>query len=318
MENFPSVLESISDLTKRQIDGLMELSQQIKLRPWHPISFPNKKPIIATSFLENSTRTKHSFEIAIHKMGCTYIDFIAETSSLKKGESLEQTLLTLFGQGVDLCIIRSAVSHELAQFKENPPLKIINGGDGTHQHPTQALLDLFTLKEMGIKLKGKTFCIAGDNIHSRVGHSLIDLLPMYGAKVLLFGPEEFLPPVTEESNFEITHSRSEALEKADILYLLRVQKERHSHLESIDMDNYHREYGFNLEMIESLQKKLPILHPGPANIGVEISDDLIHSQYYLGHEQVRHSTFLRMAIIQSILQNGDKSIGFKENTFFNN
>ena len=316
MEKFPSVLESIKDLTKDQIDGLLELSHQIKLRPWHPIPFPNKTPIIATSFLENSTRTKHSFEIAIHKLCCTYIDFDAEKSSLNKGESLEQTLLTLYGQGVDLCIIRTSVSNQLESFKKNPPIKIINGGDGTNQHPTQAILDLFTLIECGIELKGKTFCIAGDNIHSRVGHSLIDLLPKYGVNVLLFGPKEFLPKNIESDKVSITHSRKEALEKSDILYLLRVQKERHSSLETIDMDKYHDEYGFNLEMIKATKKKLPILHPGPANIGVEISQDLIESDYYLGHEQVRHSTFLRMAIIQSILLNGDKSIGFKENTFF--
>jgi aspartate carbamoyltransferase catalytic subunit len=316
MEKFPSVLESIADLTKDQIDGLLELSHQIKLRPWHPIPFPNKTPIIATSFLENSTRTKHSFEIAIHKLCCTYIDFDAEKSSLNKGESLEQTLLTLYGQGVDLCIIRTSVSNQLAQFKDNPPIKIINGGDGTNQHPTQALLDLFTLKECGIDLEGKTFCIAGDNIHSRVGHSLIDLIPQYGAKVLLFGPEEFLPEIKDNDSVSITHSREEALDRSDILYLLRVQKERHKDIKTISMDEYHQDFGFNLEMIKETGKKLPILHPGPANIGVEISQDLIDSQYYLGHEQVRHSTFLRMAIIQSILLNGDKSIGFKENNFF--
>ena len=316
MENFPSVLDSILDLTKRQIEGLLELSSQIKQRPWHPTSFLNKKPIIATSFLENSTRTKHSFEIAIHKLGCIYIDFNAETSSLKKGESLEQTLLTLFGQGVDLCIIRTSISNQLKQYKTNSPIKIINGGDGTNQHPTQALLDLFTLRENNIEIEGKTFCIAGDNIHSRVGHSLIDLLPQFGAKILLFGPKEFLPTGNLGKNISITHSRDEALEKSDILYLLRVQKERHKDLGSLNMDNYHKEFGFNLDMLKSLSKKLPVLHPGPANIGVEISDDLIHSEYYLGHEQVRNSTFLRMAIMQSILQNGDKEIGFKENSFF--
>lgn len=316
MENFPSVLESISDLTKRQIEGLLELSSQIKQRPWHPTSFLNKKPIIATSFLENSTRTKHSFEIAIHKLGCTYLDFNAETSSLKKGESLEQTLLTLFGQGVDLCVIRTSISDQLKEFKKHPPIKIINGGDGTNQHPTQALLDIFTLRENNIELEGKTFCIAGDNIHSRVGHSLIDLIPKFGAKVLLCGPKEFLPTEKLGADISFTHSRDEALEKSDILYLLRVQKERHKNLDSLDMENYHRDYGFNLDMIKSLNKKMPVLHPGPANIGVEISEDLIQSQYYLGHEQVRNSTFIRMAIIQSMLQNGDKEIGFKENSFF--
>jgi len=318
MEMFPSVLESIKDLSKRQIDGLLTLAHKLKHRQDTPFSFPNKKPIIATSFLENSTRTKHSFEIAISKLGCTYVDFIAEKSSLKKGETLEQTLLTLFGQGIDLCIIRTSVSNQLAQFKEKPPIKIINGGDGTHQHPTQALLDLFTLEENGIDLAGKTFCIAGDVAHSRVGHSLIDLLPMYGAKILLFGPKGFISTDLKSDSVSFTHDKSEALEKMDILYLLRAQKERHQGAVDINFDNYNKEYGFDLNTISSLDKKVPVLHPGPANIGVEISDDLIRSPYYLGYEQVINSIYIRMAIVESILQNGAKNVGFKENDFFKN
>lgn len=314
MENFPSVLESISDLSKRHIDGVLDLAHQLKNRSDTRFSFPNKTPIIATSFLENSTRTKHSFEIAISKLSCTYIDFNAEKSSLKKGESLEQTLLTLNDQGVDLCIIRTSVSHQLSEFKDRPPIKIINGGDGVNEHPTQALLDIFTLIENGIELKNKTFCIAGDNIHSRVGHSLIKLLKHFDAKVLLFGPKVFLPEQSDD--YEITHERDEVLEKADIIYLLRVQTERHSADKENIVNNYADNYGFNFEMISNTNKKIPVLHPGPANIGVEISDDLINSEYYLGHEQVRNSIYLRMALIQSMLQNGAKNIGFKENTFF--
>ncbi|WP_417336393.1 aspartate carbamoyltransferase catalytic subunit [Halobacteriovorax marinus] len=314
MENFPSVLESIKDLNKRQIDGVLNLAHKLKNRSDTRFSFPNKTPIIATSFLENSTRTKHSFEIAISKLGCTYIDFDAETSSLKKGETLKQTLLTLNDQGVDLCVIRTSVSNQLNEFKEQPPIKIINGGDGTNEHPTQALLDVFTLIENNISLEGKVFCIAGDNIHSRVGHSLIELLPQFGAKILLFGPKEYLPNITTDKNITITHSRDEVLEKADILYLLRIQTERHGDLKCIE--NYSEEYGFTLKMIEALNKKLPVLHPGPANIGVEICEELINSKYYLGHEQVRNSIYLRMALVQSMLQNGAKNIGFEENTFF--
>ena len=315
MEKFPSVLESVKDLDKRQIDGVLSLAHRLKNRSDTPFYFSNKIPIIATSFLENSTRTKHSFEIAISKLGCTYIDFNADTSSLKKGESLEQTLLTLHDQGVDLCIIRTSVSHQLNQFKERPPIRIINGGDGVNEHPTQALLDVFTLLENGVELSGKTFCIAGDNIHSRVGHSLIELLPHFGAKILLFGPKSFQPDTPVEG-VEVTYDREEVLKRADILYLLRVQAERHSSDKTNQVENYAENYGFTLEMIESMNKKVPVLHPGPANIGVEICSKLINSKYYLGHEQVRNSIYLRMALIQSLLQNGAKNIGFGENTFF--
>ncbi len=315
MEHFPSVLESIKDLNKRHIDGVLSLAHRLKNRSDTPFYFSNKTPIIATSFLENSTRTKHSFEIAISKLGCTYIDFNAETSSLKKGESLEQTLLTLHDQGVDLCIIRTSVSHQLAEFKNKPPIRIINGGDGVNEHPTQALLDIFTLIENGIELKDKVFCIAGDNIHSRVGHSLIELLPHFGAKILLFGPKSFQPDNVSE-DIEVTYEREEVLKRADILYLLRVQAERHSPAEGNQVENYAENFGFTLSMIESMNRKVPVLHPGPANIGVEICNELINSKYYLGHEQVRNSIYLRMALIQSMLQNGAKNIGFSENTFF--
>lgn len=315
MHKFPSVLESIQDLNKSQIHGLVALARKFKgyAKDWQGLPVPFiKTPIIATSFLENSTRTKHSFAIAIEKMGATYIDFNAEKSSLKKGESLEQTLLTLYAQGVDLCIIRTSVSHQLAQFKENPPLKIINGGDGTHQHPTQALLDFFTMVEAGLVPEETTLAIIGDLYHSRVGSSLIDLLPQFGIKIILCGPKECLPKEVP-AGIEMTENRDEAIEKASALYLLRIQKERHQGVEAAYYDTYPKNYGVNMNLLKKMNKPLPIFHPGPANIGLEISEDLIKSDLYLGHLQVRNSIFMRMAIIQAILQNKDKTIGIPLN-----
>ncbi|MDO9181787.1 MAG: aspartate carbamoyltransferase catalytic subunit [Bacteriovorax sp.] len=314
MNSFPSLLESISDLNKIQIDGLLSLSNKFKHRESESHLFTYRRPIIATSFLENSTRTKHSFAIAIQKIGAMYIDFNAETSSLKKGENLEETFLTLFNQGVNLCIFRSSISHQLNQFKNSPPIKIINGGDGINEHPTQALLDLFTLLELSLDLEGKTIAILGDNIHSRVCHSLINLLPMFGMKIILCGPTSFLPDAsTLPPGVQISTNRDETILKSDFIYLLRIQKERHlvSDSNEILSDDkiYHTQYGVSLELLKKINKLVPVLHPGPANIGVEIDLALLKSSLYKGYLQVQNSIPMRMAIIQSMLVNNDKNIG---------
>jgi len=308
MKNFPSVLESIKDLNKEHIDGLLRLAKKYKEMPYEP-SPSAIRSIIATSFLENSTRTKHSFTIATHRLGAIPLDFHAESSSLKKGENLEETLLTLQSQGVDACIIRTSQSNELAAFKDNPPIKIINGGDGTHQHPTQALLDLFTLVELGMDLDGKTLCILGDCKHSRVGHSLIDLLPQYGVEVILCGPKEFLPENNNNKNVTLCTNLNEALEKSDILYTLRIQKERHPKDMEATLENYHELFGLNLKKLNTLNKRIPVLHPGPCNIGVELSLDVLRSKHYFGYQQVQNSIYMRMAIITAILENNDTKVG---------
>lgn len=314
MNSFPSLLESISDLDKIQIDGLLSLASKFKHRESESSLFTYKRPIIATSFLENSTRTKHSFAIAIQKLGAMYVDFNAETSSLKKGETLEETFLTLFNQGVNLCIFRGSVSHQLSQFREFPPIKLINGGDGVNEHPTQALLDLFTLLELAPDLQGKTLAIFGDNIHSRVGHSLCKLLPLFGMKVFLCGPKHFLPEQNSlPAGIFWSDDRDDTLSKCDFIYLLRIQKERHDPSLNADSDekpeDYHRHYGVSLNQLKKMNKLIPVLHPGPANIGVELDHALIKSSLYMGYQQVQNSIPVRMAVIQSMLVNNDKNIG---------
>jgi aspartate carbamoyltransferase catalytic subunit len=308
-EPFPKVLECINDLSKDQVLTLLKRAKSFKHEPDQLPIYNNQGqvPIMATSFLENSTRTKHSFSIALQKLGGMYIDFDAESSSLKKGETLEETLLTLKCQGVDLCIIRQSISHELEAFKKDPPVRIINGGDGTNQHPTQALLDLFTILELGIAIEGKTMAIIGDCLHSRVGHSLCDLLPMFGAKIILCGPKECLPESSDNPAISISTSFEETIAKSDILYTLRIQKERHDGVPSY-YENYHQDYGLSVERMNSFDKQFPVLHPGPVNIGVELSSDLMKAPIqekhfgYLGHQQVIHSIPMRMAIIEAMLQ----------------
>lgn len=310
MASFPSLLESIADLNFTQIDVLLSRSKHFKDNPQLSPFNSTPKPIIATSFLENSTRTKHSFAVAIRRLGGLYLDFNAETSSLKKGESLEETFLTLFYQGVNLCVFRSSVSHQLSNFRENLPIKLVNGGDGINEHPTQALLDLFTLMELSPDLRGKTISIIGDNIHSRVAHSLIKLLPQFGMKIILSGPAEYLPSTESlPPGVELSTNRDETVLKSDFIYLLRIQKERHEGNKNQHYDNYLETNGVSLELLKKLNKLIPVLHPGPANIGVELDHALIKSSLYKGYLQVENSIPMRMAIIEAMLLNNDQNIG---------
>ncbi len=310
MASFPSLLESISDLDRTHIDSLLSRARHFKDNPQLSPLNTTPKPIIATSFLENSTRTKHSFAVAIRRLGGLYLDFNAETSSIKKGESLEETFLTLFYQGINLCVFRSSVSHQLSQFKENLPIKLVNGGDGVNEHPTQALLDLFTLLELDPNLNGKTLSIFGDIIHSRVAHSLIKLLPMYGIKVLLSGPTEYLPAASMlPKGVELSLDRYETIKRSDFLYLLRIQKERHAGKPNAHFDHYLDHYGVKLDLLKELKKTIPVLHPGPANIGTELDQALIRSSLYKGYLQVENSIPMRMAIIEAMLLNNDQNIG---------
>jgi aspartate carbamoyltransferase catalytic subunit len=309
MTSFPSLLESIDDLNFSQIDVLLSRSKHFQDNPQLSPFNITPKPIIATSFLENSTRTKHSFAVAIRRLGGLYLDFNAETSSLKKGESLEETFLTLFYQGVNLCVFRSSISHQLNQFRENLPIKIINGGDGVNEHPSQALLDLYTLTCLTDDLKGKTISIIGDILHSRVAHSLVKLLPMFGMKIILCGPAEFLPKDGGlPAGVTISTNRNESILGSDFIYLLRIQKERHEGTNQ-HYENYLENHGVALDLLKKLNKLIPVLHPGPANIGVELDASLIKSSLYKGYMQVENSIPMRMAIIEAMLLNNDQNIG---------
>ncbi|MBY0415676.1 MAG: aspartate carbamoyltransferase catalytic subunit [Bdellovibrionales bacterium] len=311
MASFPSLLESIGDLETNQIEVLLSRSKHFKNNPQlSPFSQTFPKPCIATSFLENSTRTKHSFAVAIQRLGGNYIDFNAESSSLKKGESLEETFLTLFHQGVNLCVFRTSVSHQMQEFKQHLPIKLVNGGDGVNEHPSQALLDLLTLLELESDIDGKTISIIGDIVHSRVAHSLMKLLPLFGLKIILNGPDEYLPKSDSlPRGVSILKDRDEAIAKSDFLYLLRIQKERHENNGEDTLNSYVAKYGVTLELLKKLNKLIPVLHPGPANIGVELDQALIKSSLYKGYLQVENSIPMRMAIIEAMLLNNDQNIG---------
>ncbi len=302
MHTFPSVLEGISDLSLEQIHHLLKKAKAFKNGSLKPQKEKNSSFTVASYFEENSTRTKLSFIQACENLDARFLNFDVSTSSVKKGESLEETFFTLKSLGVNICVYRGSRSGALTSFKKRPPLKIINGGDGMHQHPTQALLDLFTMLESNHNPKNKTLTIIGDCIHSRVCHSLIDLITLWGGKVILTGPKGCVPENYKKKGVTITHNLDEALEKSDIIYLLRVQLERHRRFgESEYFSDYAGRFGMNIQKLQKLKREIPIYHAGPTNIGMEIANDIIQSKYYMGHKEVENSIFIRMAILEELM-----------------
>lgn len=315
MSQFPHILEEINDLSLDQVKAILRKAKRIKegyLTPGTD-SFSHshqsyQDTTVITYFSENSTRTKISFMQSIYNLGVRHINFDVHLSSVQKGESLRETFLTLKALGADMVIYRTNKSRELHDLKEHPPFKIINAGDGVNQHPTQALLDLFTMVECGHDPEGKTISIIGDCLHSRVCHSLVELLSMWGAKVLLVGPSNMLPNETNHENVELETDLDKAIERSDFLYPLRIQFERHGkdeYEEDLFSKNYHEQYGINLERLKKLNKNIPVYHAGPANIGVEISQDIVDSELYMAYEQVEHSIPMRTAIIRCLLSDKD-------------
>lgn len=315
MKDFPSIVEKTNDLTLEQINGLLLLAEKFKKHPQKDYRslFLAKLPRVAHLFLEPSTRTKGSFSLAASMLSLDQLDFSSENSSLKKGEDFEQTLKTLSAMGVDLAIIRSQEAGLLSCYNSTAkgplPLKLINAGDGQSFHPTQALLDLMTLRERAEQqqkdLKDLRVTIVGDIPHSRVAHDLLALLPRYGVHLSILTLKEWSSQVSLASDIKIMTNLEQALqEKSDVYYLLRVQKERHQ--KEIALEKY--SLLFDCKTL-SQQSQAVIFHPGPANIGVEISRELINSSLYWGHHQVRNGVYMRMAMLVAMILNGDKNVG---------
>jgi len=308
--SFPTILESISDLNREQIEHLL-ISSKTKInltdngQYWERYTSKFKtKPIISTFFFEPSTRTKNSFLVAALRSGCHTLDFKADESSIKKGEQLDETIKTLKYQGVELIIIRSNKANILNEFKINPIIPMINGGDGSNQHPTQALTDLFTALNLKHIKENQNLLIVGDAKYSRVIHSLIPMFKLWNINILISTLSYFLP--NDMDNIEYIEDINQALAKADMVYILRPQIERHTS----DSDEYKEifnelvsKYKITAKRLNNLNKFVPIYHPGPANIGVEIDEEIIKSKNYQAYQQVKHSIFMRMSLIEESILN---------------
>ena len=286
-------------LTDREVMGLIRRAGEFKQgAKWHP----EERQYFATNlFFENSTRTHKSFEVAEKKLGLEVIEFEASRSSVQKGETLYDTVLTMSAIGVDVAVIRHGKENYYDELIQSKTIQcsIINGGDGSGQHPTQCLLDLMTIYEEFGGFEGLKVAIVGDITHSRVAKSNMQLLNRLGAEIYFSGPEEWY-----DHQFDVYGQYvplDEIVEKVDVMMLLRVQHERHDGKESFSKEGYHLEYGLTNERATRLQKHAIIMHPAPVNRDVELADELVESLQSRIVAQMSNGVFMRMTILEAIL-----------------
>ncbi|MDA0749530.1 MAG: aspartate carbamoyltransferase catalytic subunit [Verrucomicrobia bacterium] len=252
---------------------------------------------VVNLFVEPSTRTRVSFELAAQRLNADIINFTAEASSFKKGETLKDTIRNLEALTADIVIIRhssAGAAHFLSRVVES---SIVNAGDGAHSHPTQALLDLYTMREKKGDLQGKEVTILGDILFSRVARSNIWGLQKLGARVTLCGPPTLVPKSLESMGCKVTYDVKEALSNADIINLLRIQHERQQHSMFPSLGEYSKLFGLNQERLAWLKPDAMIMHPGPINRGVEIESEIADSERSVVLEQVTNGLAVRMAVL---------------------
>lgn len=255
---------------------------------------------VSNLFFEPSTRTKMSFEMAERKLNLHILPFEATTSSTVKGETLYDTVKTLEAIGVDALVIRHEAEEYYNELLNELSISIINGGDGAGQHPSQSLLDLYTIRQEFGRFEGLTITIAGDIAHSRVARSNADALKMLGANV------HYLSPLEWKGEFETISTWEEVLPASDVVMLLRVQHERHGNEGSFSKEEYHENYGLTLEREKLMKKDAIIMHPAPINRGVEIAEELIECERSRIFKQMHNGVFVRMAILETILKGREK------------
>jgi len=252
---------------------------------------------VANLFFENSTRTRISFELAEKRLSADVVNFSASASSVKKGETLLDTVNNILAMKVDMLVIRHpspGTPHFLSQHID---ANIINAGDGTHEHPTQALLDCFSLQEKLGSLKGKKIAIVGDIMHSRVALSNIFCLQKLGAEVTVCGPPTLMPKPIHLLNVEVSYNLNETLQWCDAANILRIQLERQDTQYFPSLREYALFFGVDKALLNSLQKEIVIMHPGPMNRGVEISSGVADSEHSIILQQVEHGVAIRMAVL---------------------
>jgi len=256
---------------------------------------------VVNLFLEPSTRTRTSFEIAAKRLSADGINFTASASATVKGESLADTAATLSAMACDLVVIRHKYAGAPRILAEQMDAHIVNGGDGMHQHPTQALLDLYTMRERLGKLEGLTVGIVGDIAHSRVAGSLIPALKMMGATPVLVGPPTLMPARPDVLGAEVVTSIDEVLGDLDVAYMLRIQMERAEGMPFPSVREYSRLFGMNRTRLERMKPHAIVMHPGPMNRGVEISAEVADSDRALILDQVNAGVAVRMAVMYLLL-----------------
>lgn len=292
-------LLGIKYLNKQDIDLIFETADQFKEVINRPIKkVPSLRDItIANLFFENSTRTKLSFELAEKRLSADVINFSASQSSVKKGETLIDTVNNILSMKVDMVVMRHPNPGAGVFLSKHVSASIINAGDGAHEHPTQALLDAYSIREKLGSVKGKNVVIVGDILHSRVALSNIYALQLQGANVMVCGPKTLLPKYIKELGVKVETNLKRALEWCDVANMLRVQNERMDISYFPSTREYTQQFGVNKELLDSLDKDIVIMHPGPINRGVEITSDVADSKQAIILDQVENGVAVRMAVI---------------------
>ena len=292
-------LLGIKEITADDINLILSTAESFKEVINRPIKkVPSLRDItIANLFFENSTRTKLSFELAEKRLSADVVNFASSSSSVKKGETLIDTVNNILAMKVDMVVMRHPNPGAAVFLAKHVNAKIINAGDGAHEHPTQALLDAFSIKEKLGNIKGKKIAIVGDILHSRVALSNIFCLQKLGAEVMVCGPTTLMPKYISSLGVKVEHNLQKALEWCDVANMLRIQLERQDIKYFPSLREYTMLFGLNKELLDSLSKKIVIMHPGPINRGVEITSAVADSDQSIILEQVENGVAVRMAVL---------------------
>lgn len=299
-------LLSIVDLSADELVELLDLAEsfdEIQHRSIPKVPALRGKTVVM-AFFEDSTRTRTSFDLAARRLSADVVNFSVSTSSAKKGESLRDTVETIDAMGVQAIVIRHSSSGAPRQICEWTRASVVNAGDGWHQHPTQALLDCFTIRRRLGTLEGRHIAICGDINHSRVARSDVDAFTKLGARVTLVGPRTLLPARWDDWGVDVSHDLDAVVSEVDVLYLLRIQQERLTDALFPSIREYRTRWGLTVDRARRLRPDALIMHPGPMNRGVEIDPEVADDQRAVVLDQVAAGIPVRMAVLYRLLGPG--------------
>jgi aspartate carbamoyltransferase catalytic subunit len=299
-------LLGIKDLNLSDIEQIFETADNFKTVLNRPIKkVPSLRDVtIANIFFENSTRTRLSFELAEKRLSADVVNFSASSSSVSKGETLVDTVNNILAMKVDMVVMRHPYAGAGVFLAKHVKAQIVNAGDGAHEHPTQALLDAFSIRERYGEVVGKKVVIVGDILHSRVALSNILCLKQLGAEVMVCGPTTLIPKYIRSLGVKVEHNLINALNWCDVANMLRIQLERQDIKYFPSQREYTMLYGLNKQILDSLDKEITIMHPGPINRGVEITSDVADSKQSIILDQVENGVAIRMAVLYLLAGQG--------------
>jgi aspartate carbamoyltransferase catalytic subunit len=303
-------LLGIKDLNASDISQILDTAREFKEVLQRPIKkVPSLREVtIVNLFYENSTRTRISFELAEKRLSADTVNFSASGSSVSKGETLLDTVNNILSMKVDMVVMRHSASGAPHFLAKHIPAAIINAGDGINEHPTQALLDAFSIREKFGRLEGVKVAIIGDIMHSRVAQSNIYLLTKMGAEVTVCGPPTLIPKFMQEAfDVRVEYNLKKALDWCDVANVLRIQLERQNQVLFSSLREYNLVYGISRKLLDSLSKRVTIMHPGPINRGVELDSDVADSDQSIILQQVENGVAVRMAVLYLLSPSGKVS-----------